>query len=359
MVNYIEKPTLKIFVEILNDPDRKSLPRMMYELLDLLFFYRELPSHYFSRYLFKKWNTNIRNYLPNKLLGERISPFFYDRSVKEVLDNKLFFAFFYGQFLSDLPKLLMYNHRKMFVINDNSVIINTVEEFSDLLEELFKNNPSVGSMIIKKTRASSGGSNIYKLSPGELKGNTELLSKIYSEAICSGFLFQETVKQHPDLNKLNPSSLNTIRIDSFIDSDGNINLISAYIRMSINNLHIDNISSGGCSVGVDFQTGKLKKIAYSDLRMVGVKVFTEHPITKTVFEDFTVPHFEEVKALALKTASFIPGLRLVGWDIAIGESGPVLIEGNFDYEIRGNDFADGGYLVNPAFRKVLKEVKYL
>jgi hypothetical protein len=112
-------------------------------------------------------------------------------------------------------------------------------------------------------------------------------------------------------------------------------------------------------VGVDFQTGKLKKIAYSDLRMVGVKVFTEHPITKTVFEDFTVPHFEEVKALALKTASFIPGLRLVGWDIAIGESGPVLIEGNFDYEIRGNDFADGGYLVNPAFRKVLKEVKYL
>jgi hypothetical protein len=359
MINYKQKPTLKIFIEILNDPDRKSLPRIIYELFDLLFFYREVPSHYFSRYLFKKWNTNTRNYLPNKLLGERVSPFFYDRSVKEVLDNKLFFAFFYGQFLTSLPKLLMYNHRRMFVINDNSVIINTVDEFSDLLEELFKNNPDIESVIIKKTRASSGGSNIFKLSPGEIKGNPEMISKIYSETICSGYLFQKTVKQHPDLNRLNPSSLNTIRIDSFIDSDGNINLISAHIRMSINNLHVDNISSGGCSVGIDFQTGKLKKIAYSDLRKVGTEVFIEHPITKTVFEGFTIPYFEEVKALALKTASFIPGLRLVGWDIAIGESGPVLIEGNFDYEIRGNDFADGGYLDNAAFRKVLKEVKYL
>ena len=247
----------------------------------------------------------------------------------------------------------------MFVINDNSVIVNSVDEFSDLMGEVFKNNPSVESLIVKKTRASSGGSNIYKLSPCDIKGNTEVLGKIYSEVICSGFLFQETVKQHPDLNKLNPSSLNTIRIDTFIDSDGQINLISAYIRMSINNLHVDNISSGGCSVGVNFKTGKLKKIAYSDIRMAGVKVFTEHPITKIVFEDFTIPYFEEVKALALKTASFIPGLRLVGWDIAIGESGPVLIEGNFDYEIRGNDFAQGGYLDNPAFRKVLKEVKYL
>jgi hypothetical protein len=54
----------------------------------------------------------------------------------------------------------------------------------------------------------------------------------------------------------------------------------------------------------------------------------------------------------------MPELRLVGWDVAIGESGPVLIEGNSDYDISGNDLADEGYRANNIFRKVLHEMKY-
>jgi hypothetical protein len=48
-------------------------------------------------------------------------------------------------------------------------------------------------------------------------------------------------------------------------------------------------------------------------------------------------------------------LRLIGWDVAIGESGPVLIEGNSNYQISGSDFLNGGYLANNSFRKVLNE----
>jgi glutathione synthase/RimK-type ligase-like ATP-grasp enzyme len=77
-----------------------------------------------------------------------------------------------------------------------------------------------------------------------------------------------------------------------------------------------------------------------------------------IFEDFTIPMFNEAKELVLKTASYMPGLRLVGWDVAIGENGPVIIEGNSDYEIRGSDFAYGGYLTNKTFRKVLDEIHY-
>jgi hypothetical protein len=45
--------------------------------------------------------------------------------------------------------------------------------------------------------------------------------------------------------------------------------------------------------------------------------------------------------------------------VAIGESGPILIEGNSDYDITGNDLVDGGYLANTTFRKVLHEINYL
>jgi hypothetical protein len=77
------------------------------------------------------------------------------------------------------------------------------------------------------------------------------------------------------------------------------------------------------------------------------------------FENFEIPLFEQAKELVLKAAACMPGLRLVGWDVALGESGPVLVEGNSDYDIAGNDTADDGYRANPVFRKVLKELNFI
>jgi hypothetical protein len=253
----------------------------------------------------------------------------------------------------------MFNCKEMFVIGKKSIEVNSVHNFKVMLEEIFKQNPSYDSIFIKKTNSSSGGSNVFKLLLHQFKSQPEIFNEIYSEVIKSGFLFQETVKQHPDLNNLNGSCLNTIRFDTFINSDGEIDLISGYIRMSINNHYVDNISSGGCQVGIDLQTGKLKKIGYGPIKTNGVKVMTEHPITKLIFENLSVPFFTQAKELVLKAASYMPGLRIVGWDVAIAESGPILIEGNSDYDISGNDLVDGGYLANPLFRKVLHEINYL
>jgi hypothetical protein len=345
-------------IEILKDPDRKPLLRIIFELFNLLFIHKELPVHYFSRYLFKKGTTNIKDYLPGKLIS-KIPPLFNDKKVKEVLDNKLFFDFFYRQFNISIPKILMYNHRKMFVVGNRNIEVNNISDFTVLLEDIFKHNSLYDSIFIKKTCSSASGRNIYKLFLQQLRTDPELIKKIYSEVIRSEFLFQEIIKQHPILNKLNPSSLNTIRFDTFIDCDGNIDIISGFLKMSTNNSPVDNCIEGGYGVGIDLQTGKLKKCGYSKIRISGVKVLTEHPVTKTKFENLSVPFFPQAKELVLKTASLLPELRLIGWDVGIGESGPVLIEGNSDYGINSNDLAYGGYMTNPIFRKVLHEINYL
>ncbi len=181
--------------------------------------------------------------------------------------------------------------------------------------------------------------------------------ELYFEVIEEGFLFQETVKQHSELNRLNPSCLNTIRFDTFIDIHNNIEIISGYIRMSINNSHVDNASSGGYAVGIDIESGVLKKEGYPKKLTDGVKLLTSHPITNVVFEDFSIPYFNEAKELVIRSSSFMPGLRLVGWDVAIGESGPVLIEGNSNYGMGGNELTMGGYRSSAVFRKILSEIK--
>ena len=349
---------LNLFIKILKDPERKSLIRITYEALSLLVIYKELPVHYFSRFLFKDSIKNVRDYLPNKFLGEKFTHVFNDKIVKQVLDNKLFFDFYYRQFNIKLPEIFMYNIKQMFVSGNKKVIVNDVNEFTALLKGLFDKN-RCESVIVKKTSASSGGANIYKLDLNQLFDDPITITEIYSKVINSGFLFQEVVRQHSELNRLNSSCLNTIRMDTFIDESGKASIISGHIRMSINNNHVDNISSGGCFVSIDLQTGKLRKYGYSPIKNKVPKALTQHPVTKVVFENLIIPFFPEAKELVLKTAVCMPGLRLVGWDVAIAETGPVLIEGNSDYEIRGSDFADGGYLKNPVFRKVLHEINYI
>jgi hypothetical protein len=358
MAGQIQKSNLELVKELLKDPERKSLAKITYELMVLLVTYREIPVHYFSRYLFKKQATNYKNFVPNKLAG-KISLLVNNHTVKDVLDNKLFFNFFYGKLDIGLPKLIMYNNKNMFVLEKKSIEINDYKDFAALLEDIFTKNASIDSLMIKKTSASSSGKKIFKLVRGQIKADPEILKGIYSEVIKSGFLFQERVKQHPDLDRMNPSCLNTIRIDTFINNDGKIDIASAYLRMSINNSHIDNISSGGCQVGIVLESGRLKKYGYALIKTLGVKILTYHPITKTIFEDFTIPYFQEIKDLVRKTAPLMPGLRLIGWDVGVSESGPVLIEGNSDYDLSGNDLADGGYMANKVFRKVLKEINYL
>ena len=358
MTKISKRTRLQLFIEILKDPERKPLFLMIFEFFNLLFTYKEFPRYYFSRYLYKKGMKNVRNYLPNKLIMT-IAPFFNDQKVKEVIDNKLYFDLFYRQFNISLPKILMYNHKKLFIVcNDcnKNIEVNNVQDFKVLLEEIFKQDSSGDSIFIKKTYSSASGRNAYKLFLQQIREDTEILQELYSEIINSEFLFQETVRQHPDLNKLTTASLNTIRFDTFIDSDGKVDIISSLLKMSTNKSHVDNTMSGGCMVGVKLPTGTLKKFGYSKIKISGCKVLTEHPITKTQFEDLSIPYFSQAKELVIKAAGFIPGLRLVGWDMAIGESGPVLIEGNSDYGIKDNDLLDGGYFANDKFRKVLHEI---
>ena len=344
-----------LITNLMNDKDRKPIPKVIAEFTTLAFQQWCIPRHYFSRYVYKKERQNIFDFLPSHFLG-KMKAKFNDREVTVVVENKLYFNFFYGQFGVNLPKILIYNHKKMFIIGDRSLEINNSQDFRLLLISLIPNHDSESSIFIKSTYGTYGGEKVYKITSEQLSKNNDLIKTLYQEVSNGGYLFQETIRQNPVLDKLNPSCINTIRFDTFIDRTGKVEIISAHIRMSINNLHVDNIGSGGCAVAINLETGRLKKYGYMPFNRSGGKLLTEHPLTKTIFENFEIPHFEMAKEMIIKAASFMPGLRLIGWDVGIGVVKPVLIEGNSDYDISGSDLMYGGYGANPVFRKALEEM---
>jgi len=135
-------------------------------------------------------------------------------------------------------------------------------------------------------------------------------------------LLEEAIVQHPKMNKLYPDSINTIRFITLVENK-DVKLLGASLRMG-NGKYIDNAAGGGIFTSIDINTGKLDNIAFNS---TGEK-FDNHPITNQNIKGFQLPLWEDVIEMCKKAALEVPDVRCVGWDVAISEKGPLLIEGN-------------------------------
>ena len=55
----------------------------------------------------------------------------------------------------------------------------------------------------------------------------------------------------------------------------------------------------------------------------------------------------------------LPSLRLIGWDFAITNNGPVLIEGNPRSSFATVEAAFGGYRDKESFKEMLQEARLI
>ncbi len=135
-------------------------------------------------------------------------------------------------------------------------------------------------------------------------------------------ILEERVIQHPEISRMCPTSVNTIRIATLL-GDKKQGIVYAFLRIG-NGKVMDNVDCGGMAARVDLASGKLLTVGADKQG----NTYTRHPITGTDIIGFQVPFFEEAKAMCLKAAQKVPQMRFVAWDVAITEKGPCFIEGN-------------------------------
>lgn len=144
--------------------------------------------------------------------------------------------------------------------------------------------------------------------------------------------------------------LSTIRVVTFRHEDG-ILVSAACLRIVVGDSEVDSFShgqSGNLVAGVDVASGKLITAVGSSSRtwprMVDVP---QHPASKASILDVTVPYWSEVVALVKQAHLSMDGLRTVGWDVAVTEDGPLIVEANWRYDID---------LLQVAYKKGFKQV---
>ncbi len=161
--------------------------------------------------------------------------------------------------------------------------------------------------------------------------NNENMKNVYDEIMSMPEgVVEEFVVQHPVLSSLSPNVLNTMRFatiysDKPLDEEGNRFVIPyAMLKMGGVTGNVDNLKAGGVGAAIDLDTGKL----CTDAVDINLNVYPCHPVTGKKIKGTQIPYFEEAKAMLRRITEENNMLGYLGWDIAITEKGPMLIEVN-------------------------------
>ena len=194
--------------------------------------------------------------------------------------------------------------------------IDVRQATGDELAAFIARNP----VAMAKMPDSEGGAGITKIA---LDGNVcigELRDQLSS---THQYLLEEYVTQHPDMASLNSTSVNTLRIVTFV-REGIVHVLARVLKIGAGG-DVDNFSAGGMYTMLD--TDGVALYAAFDRHDV---IHAVHPISGSNIVGFRVPRFNEAVELVSKAALELTDVPYVGWDVAVTSKGPLIIEANYN-----------------------------
>lgn len=226
---------------------------------------------------------------------------------------------------------------KMFINEDSYKYLTNkddfVEEYKDFLGRDFINIKKSNmndfkdflkkhDIIFAKDPYSCGGKGVERILSNKITNTEKLFNRLLSE---NKYLIEEGITQHKDMNKLSLNSINTIRTGTVINEKGEVSVIYMVLRVSQTDSYLDNGSLGGYWTLLS-EDGVIDKPLYTNVPLESI--ITKNKLTGFDYMGFQIPMIKELKELAIKAASLHKELRYIGWDIAISEDGPLIIEAN-------------------------------
>lgn len=197
----------------------------------------------------------------------------------------------------------------------------TLQENPELLQDFLKNEK--GKVVLKYSKGQSG----KEVNVVETANITpeDLLNLMKNNKYD---LIETFVTQHDYLMNIAPRGLNTVRMVTQLINNNDVQIIGASLRLSIYK-SVDNMGAGNMVLPLDLETGKTTgKGIYVDITKEDPDV---HPLTGCTLTGITVPYWQECKNIVLKAALLTPENKSIGWDIAVTNNGPLLIEGNHNW----------------------------
>lgn len=316
----------------------KPLGQIFQELRDIRALYGVLPLHYIRLGLYRADTGDARTFLPSAL-ADRKRRRLQDVDAQRTLGDKHLFhteMAAAGVPLADLA----------LTVSDGKCIAPDGSALStDAAQALLADAPYD---LISKPANGAGGAGVRLVDD-----TAGALAMAVSDTTTT--LFEERLKPHPAMAPLFCGAINTIRIDTTLE-DGIWRHSGASIRLGRRDEVVDNGPAGGLVANIDVKTGRLTGTLHN-LQKGRISIGDRHPDTGAPLTDFQLPDWDAMCAITRHAADVAKGAVTIGWDMALTDRGPVVIEGNAGWNINMLQLGTIGLLDTPTGRLLFPDIQ--
>lgn len=224
--------------------------------------------------------------------------------------------------------------------NVNGFYLDSSDDSLVELDEVIKNCLNYSKIVIKPSIDSGGGRNVFviNLEEGDSISNIANIKEAL-KFFDKNFSIQHFIKQHKQIDLLNATSLNTIRVMSLLIKN-EVKILTCILRIGSEGSNVDNISKGGVACSIDLN-GQLSEKGY---------LFSTKSVMETSsgikLEGFKVPGFNKLNETIQNLHFQIPYFKLISWDIAINVNGELVL---VEYNVRSQEILGVQLINGPLF----------
>jgi hypothetical protein len=161
-----------------------------------------------------------------------------------------------------------------------------------------------------------------------LRDGSRVALRDYAEKIEhyaeTGYMVQARLEPHPRIADVVGNRIGTCRMVVLSEETG-ATLLRAAWKIPVGDNVADNFwRPGNLLGGIDVETGRIVRVMRQG--PYGCEEVSEHPDSGVRFHDFIFPEWNAMKRTVLAAARTMPSCHLQGWDVALCDTGPVLVE---------------------------------
>lgn len=221
---------------------------------------------------------------------------FYDDEARTILDSKLLFS---KRFKDYVTRAWIYTGEV------------TTDEIRSFIERF-------GRVIVKPV-TSTWGIGVGIKTAADIDAIVDDVKK------SNHYMIEEVIVNHPDVARVNPDSVNTLRVETCLDHNGGFHLLNVLFMVGTTKTIVSNCHSGGMMCHVDVKTGCIDNAGYNPSGLW----YEVHPASGIKLRGYKLPYIDQLEDYIKGVCQVMPTARYVGWDVVITPNGFELIEGNF------------------------------
>lgn len=293
--------------EVVTEINRRCGKSKANIIKDIYHCYRRFGSGYYDyiTYHFYELDDKTRDTYITRMRSKKLVTFLNDSEKAKIFDNKNKFDEVFSEFIAR----------------------DFLDALNCSLEEAtrFYNDNEVGFAKMLDLACGKGAEVINMSDFADAKAFYDYIKE-------KGFgVVEEYLINHDAIREVYKPALNTMRMFTIIGDDNKPHLFFAAQKFGVNGRFID---VHGIHAPIDLETGIIHFPFHSGNTDTDL-IYTKHPDTGYDLTEYKVPMFKEAAEMILKAAMVVPEMRYVGWDVAITNKGPKIVEGNnytaYDY----------------------------